>query len=156
MMNILKYSRLIQISNTQSLVTYIQGQSPKSRIREYFYFINHQGMLFLDDARMKNFTSCFKDFLSYGYGEDSLMVSFEPNKLFMNIQTGKVYHPGPITANGIGLVRSKLGIELSSYFEFDNGENQAPTHFNWNGTRHSLEEQWYRDKLHLLKNNTEI
>ncbi|XP_044582095.1 UPF0598 protein CG30010 [Cotesia glomerata] len=202
----------VVFSCTQSLVTYIQGQSPKSRIREYFYFINHQGMLFLDDARMKNFTSCFKekkfltfffkrlkindtnryandfpylslcgkeinyvrcdnlpivfthiiqykngsDFLSYGYGEDSLMVSFEPNKLFMNIQTGKVYHPGPITANGIGLVRSKLGIELSSYFEFDNGENQAPTHFNWNGTRHSLEEQWYRDKLHLLKNNTEI
>lgn len=73
----------------------------------------------------------------------------------MNIQTGKVYHPGPITANGIGLVRSKLGIELSSYFEFDNGENEAPTHFNWNGTRHCLEKQWYRDKLHLLKNNTD-
>ncbi|KAJ9586910.1 hypothetical protein L9F63_019486, partial [Diploptera punctata] len=40
---------------------YIQGQSPEPSIREYFYFIDHQGMLFLDDARMKNFTSCLKD-----------------------------------------------------------------------------------------------
>lgn len=41
--------------------TYVQGQSPERRIREYFYYIDHQGMLFLDDVRIKNFTSCFKD-----------------------------------------------------------------------------------------------
>lgn len=42
-------------------VTYTQGQSPEPRIREYFYYIDHEGMLFLDDAKMKNFTSCFKE-----------------------------------------------------------------------------------------------
>jgi len=42
-------------------IQYIQGQSPDPGVREYFYFINHQGMLFLDDARMKNFTSRIKD-----------------------------------------------------------------------------------------------
>lgn len=42
-------------------VQYVQGQSPQRRIREYFYYIDHQGMLFLDDARIKNFTSCFKE-----------------------------------------------------------------------------------------------
>ncbi|KAG8233221.1 hypothetical protein J437_LFUL013276 [Ladona fulva] len=42
-------------------VHYVQGQSPEPKIREYFYYIDHQGMLFLDDSRMKNFTSCFKD-----------------------------------------------------------------------------------------------
>lgn len=64
-------------------LSYIQGQSPALNIREYFYFIDHQGMvrrivflfkniklinnptlsfqLFLDDARIKNFTSCFKE-----------------------------------------------------------------------------------------------
>ncbi|KAK3855273.1 hypothetical protein Pcinc_038309 [Petrolisthes cinctipes] len=42
-------------------VEYTQGQSPQHRIREYFYYIDHQGMLFLDDARIKNFTSCFKE-----------------------------------------------------------------------------------------------
>lgn len=85
-------------------VHYEQGQSPKKGIREYFYYIDHQGMvrerekkkiinrlvvslyqlaivcfifpnfcritiftsfqLFLDDARMKNFTSCFKGMCS--------------------------------------------------------------------------------------------
>lgn len=70
-------------------LSYVQGQSPEPKIREYFYFIDHEGMvsaalwwwriyqfskqillgssyhfrtqLFLDDARMKNFTSCFKE-----------------------------------------------------------------------------------------------
>ncbi|KAF2362167.1 Protein of unknown function DUF4505 [Trinorchestia longiramus] len=42
-------------------VEYEQGQSPGPKQREYFYYIDHQGMLFLDDARMKNFTSCFKE-----------------------------------------------------------------------------------------------
>ncbi|XP_074593356.1 UPF0598 protein CG30010 [Brevipalpus obovatus] len=42
-------------------IHYVQGQSPQKGIREYFYFIDHQGMLFLDDSKMKNFTSCFKE-----------------------------------------------------------------------------------------------
>lgn len=59
---------------------YTQGQRVDKKIREYFYFIDHEGMvilnlnyhkyldsnflvlqLFLDDARIKNFTSCFKE-----------------------------------------------------------------------------------------------
>lgn len=63
---------------------YEQGQSPEPKVREYFYYIDHEGMvilaiiyltksnvidhqlinvikLFLDDARIKNFTSCFKE-----------------------------------------------------------------------------------------------
>jgi len=39
--------------------TYEQGQQVGKQ-REYYYFIDHNGQLFLDDARMKNFTSCFK------------------------------------------------------------------------------------------------
>lgn len=70
-------------------IQYVQGQSPEPKVREYFYYIDHEGMvsvqsasanlhcefgctilrcvfachsqLFLDDARLKNFTSCFKD-----------------------------------------------------------------------------------------------
>ena len=58
-------------------VSYIQGQSPSPKTREYFYYIDHQGQvspyddldmimyaviiqLFLDDARVKNFITCFK------------------------------------------------------------------------------------------------
>ncbi|XP_061095069.1 LOW QUALITY PROTEIN: UPF0598 protein C8orf82 homolog, partial [Conger conger] len=48
-------------------VTYTQGQSPAPRIREYFYYVDHQGQLFLDDTKIKNFVTCFKDeqFLSF-------------------------------------------------------------------------------------------
>ncbi|OQV15700.1 putative UPF0598 protein C8orf82-like protein [Hypsibius exemplaris] len=42
-------------------VSYVQGQSPEPKIREYFYFIDHEGQLFLDDAKIKNFTSCYKE-----------------------------------------------------------------------------------------------
>ncbi|EYB95198.1 hypothetical protein Y032_0162g3402 [Ancylostoma ceylanicum] len=47
---------------------YKQGQYV-GKIREYFYFINHEGMLFLDDSRAKNFTSAYKDvdFLNFFY-----------------------------------------------------------------------------------------
>ncbi|XP_034438131.1 UPF0598 protein C8orf82 homolog [Hippoglossus hippoglossus] len=40
---------------------FIQGQSPEPRIREYFYYIDHHGQLFLDDTKVKNFVTCFKD-----------------------------------------------------------------------------------------------
>lgn len=48
-------------SEQRNYVTYIQGQSPEPRIREYFYYIDHQGQLFLDDTKIKNFVTCFKD-----------------------------------------------------------------------------------------------
>ncbi|XP_014479535.1 PREDICTED: UPF0598 protein CG30010 [Dinoponera quadriceps] len=189
-------------------VTYVQGQSPRPRIREYFYYIDHQGMLFLDDVRIRNFTSCFKDkkflafffkhlkknntgrymsdfpflsicgvernfvrcddlplvftkvirkqnaetgteedWFSYAHADDLLMVRFEPQKLFMNTSTGRVYHPAPEKAAGIGLVRSKLAIEFSVSFDFDDGEANAPTHFTWKNKRYELDTEWYRDKL---------
>ncbi|XP_048868321.1 UPF0598 protein C8orf82 homolog [Brienomyrus brachyistius] len=40
---------------------YVQGQAPEPHIREYFYYIDHQGQLFLDDTKVKNFITCFKD-----------------------------------------------------------------------------------------------
>ncbi|XP_062279692.1 UPF0598 protein C8orf82 homolog [Scomber scombrus] len=46
---------------SRTTATYIQGQSPEPRIREYFYYIDHQGQLFLDDTKVKNFVTCFKD-----------------------------------------------------------------------------------------------
>ncbi|NWW67769.1 CH082 protein, partial [Ifrita kowaldi] len=46
---------------------YQQGQRPGPGIREYFYYLDHQGQLFLDDTKVKNFITCFKDvgFLSF-------------------------------------------------------------------------------------------
>ncbi|XP_016967921.1 UPF0598 protein CG30010 [Drosophila biarmipes] len=178
---------------------YNQGQSPEPKIREYFYYIDHEGMLFLDDAKMKNFTSCFKekDFLrfffsrlrlnktnryekefpyislcgrernfircddtplvfteqlrkddkevlSYAHSGQVLTLPYEPHKLYMDPRNGRVYHPATPQVGGIGLVRSKLAIELSQHFEFPTGE-ASPTHFRWNGERLKLQNEWVSD-----------
>lgn len=168
---------------------YVQGQSPEKRVREYFYYIDHQGMLFLDDARMKNFTSCFKEkkflkfffsqiklnktdrykefpflspcgrernfircddlpcvfthlilkdtpsgkeeHLSFGNAGDLMTVPFQPSEICMQIETGRVYHPAPERFGGVGLVKSKLAIQLSNHFVFTNDEDHPPTHIQW-------------------------
>lgn len=164
--------------------------------------------LFLDDARMKNFTSCFKDkkflafffkrlrknhtgryvndfpyvslcgpernfvrcddlpvvftkivqkknvdtgreedWFGYAHAEEQLMVPFEPQKIFMNIQSGRVYHPGPEKVGGVGLVRSKIAIELSAMFDFERGEQHPPTHITWKNEKYTLDTEWYKGKL---------
>ena len=34
-----------QFVNVVRTISYIQGQSPEPKVREYFYFIDHQGMV---------------------------------------------------------------------------------------------------------------
>ena len=46
---------------TKPSIEYEQGRWIDN-VREYFYYLDHNGQLFLDDSRMKNFTSCFKGF----------------------------------------------------------------------------------------------
>ncbi|XP_065184546.1 UPF0598 protein CG30010-like [Sycon ciliatum] len=50
-----------RFTTTGSTFLYEQGQSVGDQQREYFYFIDHQGQLFLDDTKIKNFVTCFKD-----------------------------------------------------------------------------------------------
>ncbi|XP_068620941.1 UPF0598 protein CG30010 [Battus philenor] len=192
----------------QCSVMYIQGQEPEPKIREYFYYIDHQGMLFLDDAKMKNFTSCFKEkkflefffkririnntgryedefpyislcgrernyircddvpivythiitsncdnenFLTYGYVGNHMNVLFKPEKIFMHPETGRVYHPADHKFGGIGLIRSKLAIELSRNFEFRNGDTYPPTHFKWNNKIYKIDEHWLQENLNKYK-----
>lgn len=37
--------QVITKNKTYSTVPYVQGQSPEYKIREYFYYIDHQGMV---------------------------------------------------------------------------------------------------------------
>ena len=41
--------------------SYMQGQCLDGRTREYFYYVDHHGQLFLDGTKMMNFVTCFKD-----------------------------------------------------------------------------------------------
>ncbi|RVE43835.1 hypothetical protein evm_011503 [Chilo suppressalis] len=165
-------------------------------------------MLFLDDSKMKNFTSCFKekkflefffkririnktgryenefpfislcgrernfircddvpivythlitvedDFLTYGYAGDLLKAKFKPNKIFMLPSTGRVYHPAEEKFGGVGLIRSKLAIELSKRFEFHHGESKPPTHFNWKEIDYEIDQDWLNNII--MKNNIEL
>ena len=177
---------------------YVQGQSPERGIREYFYYIDHQGMLFLDDSRMKNFTSCFKekqflkfffsrlklndtgryypDFpflspcgrernfircddvpivftnvldsdssepkLAFNHADRYLTTAFKPERICMTT-AGRVYHPAPEKVGGIGLISDKLSIEWTAEkrFDFENGEHNPPTHFNWSLERIPLDNE---------------
>ncbi|XP_037352263.1 UPF0598 protein C8orf82 homolog [Talpa occidentalis] len=173
---------------------YTQGQRPSPRTREYFYYVDHQGQLFLDDAKMKNFVTCFKDpqflvaffsrlrpnrsgryeaafpflspcgaernflrcedrpvvfthllpagpgapRLSYCGGGAALAVPFEPARLLPLAASGRLYHPAPGRAGGVGLVRSALALELSACFEFAPGAPALPSHVRWRGRRLAL------------------
>ncbi|XP_072245041.1 UPF0598 protein C8orf82 homolog [Leuresthes tenuis] len=182
---------------SRSAATYVQGQSPEPRIREYFYYIDHQGQLFLDDTKVKNFVTCFKDkqflvfffsrlrsnhsgryeedfpflslcgrernflrcddrpvvfthllpvttgdqeVLSYCGGAEKLSAPFRPEALYMHPVSGRVYHPCHERWGGVGLVRSALAIEFSSFFVYppESGQSEQPTHFLWRGQKHTL------------------
>lgn len=190
-----------QFAVSRHVVSYVQGQSPSPKVREYFYYIDHQGQLFLDDTKVKNFITCFKDkqFLKFffkrlkqnktsrfeedfpfispcgleinyircddvpvvfatiiedadggsrspglltysGIGE-TLTFPFQPEKVCMLPESGRIYHPGPEKVGGVALIKSSLAIELSPHFEYQKGnqENDPPTHFNWKGICHELD-----------------
>lgn len=81
------------------------------------------------------------EFLSFGYAGELLKVDFEPNKIHMSL-SGKVYHPAGEKYGGIGLIRSKLAIELSKHFEFADGEENAPSGIRWNQKLFSIDNTW--------------
>uniref|UniRef100_A0A2K6RX69 CH082 protein n=1 Tax=Rhinopithecus roxellana TaxID=61622 RepID=A0A2K6RX69_RHIRO len=150
--------------------------------------------LFLDDSKMKNFITCFKDpqflvtffsrlrpnrsgryeaafpflspcgrernflrcedrpvvfthlltadhrppRLSYCGGGEALAVPFEPARLLPLAANGRLYHPAPERAGGVGLVRSALAFELSACFEYGPGAPALPSHVRWQGRRLAL------------------
>lgn len=199
-------STRLHVDLSRHVVSYVQGQSPSPKVREYFYYIDHQGQLFLDDTKVKNFITCFKDkqFLKFffkrlkqnnttkhkedfpfispcgremnyircddlpvvfstiiedsdntskspglltfsGIG-DTLTFPFQPEKVCMLPESGRIYHPGPEKVGGTALIKSSLAIELSPYFEYRKGvqENDPPTHFNWKGVCYELDNSMWK------------
>lgn len=85
-----------------------------------------------------------KDIFCYGHAGNQMYQDFQPNHIYMDIKTGRVYHPAPESAGFIGLIQSKLAIEFSHHFTFQNGEDKCPTHFSWKGIKHVLDTEWYK------------
>ncbi|KAI5694251.1 hypothetical protein M8J75_013522 [Diaphorina citri] len=156
-------------------------------------------MLFLDDARMKNFTSCFKEkkflvfffqrlrrnetglyedefpfispcgrernfircddtpvvythvittpegeFFCHNHAGDELRHPFDPSKIYMSLDTGRIYHPTTSQYGSVALIQSKTAIELSKLLQFRNGETSAPTHIVWGEREVELDLEWIR------------
>ncbi|KAM6225728.1 LOW QUALITY PROTEIN: UPF0598 protein C8orf82 homolog, partial [Spheniscus humboldti] len=78
--------------------------------------------------------------LSYCGGGERLAVPFQPESLAVSPENGRLYHPAPAKAGGVGLVRSALAFEWSPLFEYGRGP-QPPTHFIWEGRRYRLTEE---------------
>jgi hypothetical protein len=75
-----------------------------------------------------------------GIGEE-LSFPFEPKKICMLPESGRIYHPAPEKTGGVGLIKSSLAIELSPHFEYKQGNQEVdpPTHFNWMGKNYELD-----------------
>lgn len=76
--------------------------------------------------------------LSYCGGGEALAVPFEPARLLPLSSNGRLYHPAPERAGGVGLVRSALAFELSACFEYAPGAPELPSHVRWQGSRFAL------------------
>lgn len=76
--------------------------------------------------------------LSYCGGGEALAVPFEPARLLPLAANGRLYHPAPERAGGVGLVRSALAFELSACFEYAPGVSALPSHVRWEGRRLAL------------------
>lgn len=83
--------------------------------------------------------------MAYNHSGNELQLKLEPQKVYMSPESGRVYHPAEHQYGSIGLIRSKMAIEFSKYFEFEAGEQAPPTHFTWNHTRYTLENDWLKD-----------
>lgn len=88
-----------------------------------------------------------QDVTTYGNAGDLLVTPFVPDKIYMLPTTGRVYHPAEDKYGGIGLVRSKLAIELSKNFEFQNGDSKPPTHFRWKNKNYELDQFWFQENV---------
>ncbi|XP_068524791.1 UPF0598 protein C8orf82 homolog, partial [Anas acuta] len=79
--------------------------------------------------------------LSYCGGGERLAVPFEPRRLAFLPENGRLYHPAPARAGGVGLVSWELADEWSPAFEYGDGggAGRPPTHFTWRGVRYELD-----------------
>ena len=82
-------------------------------------------------------------------GTEKLAYPFQPEKICMFPETGRIYHPADEKYGKVGLIKSSLGIELSHCFEFKDKDNEseAPSHFNWNGKKHELDNSLWSEIL---------
>ena len=76
-----------------------------------------------------------------------LRFPFDPSKVHMDQHNGRIYHTGPEKLHGVGLLSSKLAIQLSSRTEIVDG---ACKYFKWKGENVELTNE-VEERLHGIK-----
>ena len=66
---------------------------------------------------------------------------FRPEKILMDGETGRVYHPGPELSGGVALIADRLSIlwTQEQRFLFPNGESEPPSGFIWEDQEYRLD-----------------
>lgn len=84
----------------------------------------------------------------HNHAGPKLTVLFQPNKLWMDVENGRVYHPANEQHGSIGLVSSRTAIEFSKMFIYDTDKhNYVPTHFMWCNKKYSLDPDWFQSLI---------
>ncbi|KAK3855275.1 hypothetical protein Pcinc_038311 [Petrolisthes cinctipes] len=78
-------------------------------------------------------------YLTYNHAGNALTMPFQPSEICMEVGTGRVYHPAPPRVGGVGLLRSKLAIQLAPHFLFHGDDDQLPSHIVWDGAEVKLQ-----------------
>ena len=94
-------------------------------------------LLLVDLENIIEFDLQTEYFLSYGSYKGRLRVKFDPSSLCMHPENGRLYHSGPDRVGGVGLIKSSLADELSSFFLYQSTD-KSPTHFKPNSTDESI------------------
>lgn len=83
----------------------------------------------------------------HNHAGPKLTVLFQPDKLWMDVINGRVYHPANEQHGSIGLVSSKTAIELSKKFIYADTDNYIPTHFLWGDEKYTLDTDWFKNLI---------
>ncbi len=97
-------------------------------------FFNNSFLLYFTLTSLKSVADSTPTLLSYCHCERFLTIPFQPEKICMVPETGRIYHPAERLPHGVGLISDKLSILWTEErrFSFENGEASPPTHFVWN------------------------
>jgi hypothetical protein len=139
-----------------------------NNVREYFYYLDHNGQLFMDDSRMKNFTSCFKDkqflaffFRSLKYTDVERYKEYFPYKSLCGREQNYLRcDDRPIVFTSIDFDKDAIEynkctrtipFEPSKLCMFPNGRLYHPSHFDEYGlvTSQLADELYIRFKFDL-------
>lgn len=77
-----------------------------------------------------------------------LSIRFEPEKIYVKPDTGRIYHPIPEKFHtGVALIKDSIAEHLSSQLVYNDADAEVPVALNWKGKTHQLQQNENLEKL---------